>query len=520
MTLTFSTCFRSRFLPFVLAGYAGLSALGAEPSRYFEINVVDKATGRGVPLVELVTVDGVRHITDNAGRIAYEEHGQAGQTVFFTVFPQGYRVPKDGFGIEGARFKIEPGKSEEIALERINLAERLYRNTGQGLYRDSLMLGKETPLREPMGAGQVAGQDSVQVARYRDKLYWFWGDTARLSYPLGLFRTSGAVTPLPGQPGADPARGLDFTYFAAADGFSRAMAEVANPKGVIWIDGVCTAPDETGRERMLCRYMRREGLGELYEQGFMIYNDTREIFEMKAMLPNNEQWRCIREHPVRIKDGETEFLMFDRPFPLTRVRPTVADITDPAKYESWSCMDPKADPAFAKPRRTADGALDWKWQAGPPTTQKEEARWLKEKLIKADETRFFPEDAGNPGRRVMLHAGTVYWNARRKRWILVGNEIAQDKKSPSFLGEVWYSEADSPQGPWRKAVRIATHDKQSFYNPIQHPYFDADGGRTIYFEGTYTNTFTDAPATQRYNYNQVMYRLDLDHPALRAAFPR
>jgi hypothetical protein len=85
---------------------------------------------------------------------------------------------------------------------------------------------------------------------------------------------------------------------------------------------------------------------------------------------------------------------------------------------------------------------------------------------------------------------------------------------------VWYSEADSPQGPWGKAVRIATHDKQSFYNPIQHPYFDADGGRTIYFEGTYTNTFTDAPATQRYNYNQVMYRLDLDHPALRAAFPR
>jgi hypothetical protein len=114
----------------------------------------------------------------------------------------------------------------------------------------------------------------------------------------------------------------------------------------------------------------------------------------------------------------------------------------------------------------------------------------------------------------------VYWNAHRKCWILIGNEIAHDKKSPSFLGEVWYSEAETPQGPWRKAVRIATHDKQSFYNPIQHPYFNADGGRTVYFEGTYTNTFTDAPATQRYNYNQVMYRLDLDHPTLRAAFPR
>jgi len=31
----------------------------------------------------------------------------------------------------------------------------------------------------------------------------------------------------------------------------------------------------------------------------------------------------------------------------------------------------------------------------------------------------------------------------------------------------------------------------------------------VYFEGTYTNTFTRSPATPRYNYNQLMYRLDL-----------
>src|SRR5262245_36689100 len=81
MTSTFSTCLRQGFLPLVLAGCASISGVAAEPARYFEINVVDKATGRGVPLVELVTVDGVRHITDNAGRVAYEDHGHAGQTV-------------------------------------------------------------------------------------------------------------------------------------------------------------------------------------------------------------------------------------------------------------------------------------------------------------------------------------------------------------------------------------------------------------------------------------------------------
>ena len=104
-------------------------------------------------------------------------------------------------------------------------------------------------------------------------------------------------------------------------------------------------------------------------------------------------------------------------------------------------------------------------------------------------------------------------------WVMIATESATTKDSPSFLGEVWYGEAESPQGPWKKAVRIVTHDKQTFYNPCHHAFFDEDGGRVIYFEGTYCNTFTDSPPTPRYNYNQVMYRLDLAHPALREAFP-
>lgn len=84
-----------------------------------------------------------------------------------------------------------------------------------------------------------------------------------------------------------------------------------------------------------------------------------------------------------------------------------------------------------------------------------------------------------------------------------------------MLGEVWYAEADRPEGPWAAARQILSHDKYSFYNPKQHPQFTADGGRTIYFEGTYTRTFSgnDVP-TPRYEYNQVMYRLDLTDPRL------
>lgn len=43
------------------------------------------------------------------------------------------------------------------------------------------------------------------------------------------------------------------------------------------------------------------------------------------------------------------------------------------------------------------------------------------------------------------------------------------------------------------------------------------GGRFVYFEGTYTNTFTsNREKTPRYDYNQIMYRLDLADNRLKA----
>jgi hypothetical protein len=87
-----------------------------------------------------------------------------------------------------------------------------------------------------------------------------------------------------------------------------------------------------------------------------------------------------------------------------------------------------------------------------------------------------------------------------------------------LLGEVWYAEANDPTGPFAKAVRVATHDRQSFYNVCHHSFLDREGGRLIHFEGTYTNEFSGNPEkTPRYNYNQVLYLLDLDAAALHPA---
>lgn len=478
-------------------------------------------------MVELITVDDVVYLTDSAGRVAFHEPELAGATVFFRVQSPGYEVAKDGFGIAGVRVVIEPGQSKVIELTRTNLAERLYRITGRDIYRDTVRLGHPSPIRNPLISGKVVGQDSVQPAIYKGKIFWFWGDTNQLQYPLGLYRTSGAVSALPSDGGLDPSSGIDLQYFTKDDGFSRAMVEVPNPEGVVWIHGVCVVPDENGAERIVAQYSRRRGLSEPLEQGLVVWNDERSLFEILTVIDLRESWRMLRDHPIRVTEQGTEYLCFGNPFPVTRVRASLAAVKDPNQYESWTCREPiegeypsENQLSASKPLRDASGNLSWGWKTAPPLTQQDEQRWLKAGLVTIDETRYLPREAETSKRIVAMHSGTVQWNEYRKRWVMVAIEHAWDKNSPSFLGEVFYSEAETPQGPFTTAVKIATHPNQSFYNPCHHPFFDQQGGRTIYFEGTYCNTFTNSPATPLYNYNQLMYRLDLGSERMTQIFGR
>jgi len=66
-----------------------------DPS-YFAIQVVDDQTGRGVPLIELRTVNEIRWQTDSAGWVSFNEPGLMNREVFFHVEGPGYEYPKDG----------------------------------------------------------------------------------------------------------------------------------------------------------------------------------------------------------------------------------------------------------------------------------------------------------------------------------------------------------------------------------------------------------------------------------------
>ena len=508
-----------RFVTQLTLCFVAVCSLAAAPApdTFFEIQVVDDATGRGVPMVELKTVSNISYCTDSAGRVAFYEPGLMDRDVYFGVTSHGYDMPRDGFGSAGKILHTKTGASATIRIKRLNIAERLYRLTGEGIYRDTVMLGKPSPIKQPLLNGQVSGQDSTLAVVHNGKVHWFWGDTSRPKYPLGNFHMSGATSLLPKDGGLDPAVGIDLTYFVNDEGFCRAMAPLKG-EGIVWVEGITTLPDATGRQRILGRYARLKGLGHMLELGTVLYNDDKDIFEKVRDIDMSQQWRAPFGHPFTFKDGDTTYCYYNPgPFPVVRSKATVEDATNPAAFIAFTCLSKGSrwDKSAPKVDRDGQGRVVYGWKPDTdPTGPEEEKRLVGRKLLSIDEARFLPRDVAS-GKPIQLHRGSVAWNEYRKKWISIAGQTGGES---SFLGEIWYAEADAPTGPWRSCVKVVTHDKYSFYNPVHHPFFDQQDGKVIYFEGTYTVAFSgnDHP-TPRYDYNQIMYRLDLSDPRLGSA---
>jgi len=483
------------------------------PNDYFALQVVDEQTGRGVPMVELKTTSEVCHYTDSNGYIAFYEPGLMNRKVWFSISSHGYEFPPDAFGQRGVRLDTRPGATARLKIKRLNIAERLYRVTGQGIYRDTVLLGQKAPIAEPLLNAEITGQDGVLNAIYRGKLYWFYGDTLRASYALGNYSMTGATTPLPDK--IDPSVGFDLHYFPGKDGFVRAMAPI-NGEGAVWLSGLVVLPGEDGGERMMAFYQRRHGLGEVLENGFVSYNDETEQFEKLKAVPLNPPVHP-QGYPFRVTGGDgVECIYFPAPYPALRVKADRASYVDLSKYESYTCLKPGARDSLQLDR-DAGGKLVWAWKENtPPLNPKDQQDLIKSGRMRLDESPFRLRDAGN-GKPILLNSCSCCWNNYRKRYIM----IASESWGATMLGEVWYSEADRPEGPWSQARKIITHankpnDAHDFYNPVQHAFFDQDGGRVIYLEGSYVNTFSgNRNTTPDYEYNQIMYRLDLSDARLK-----
>ena len=510
--MMFTPCRRLYLLLPLLAAAVGCAHARADAGDSFAIHVIDEATGRGVPLVQLETVNTIVLVTDSAGWIAFNEPGLMDREVYFSVFSHGYTLPKDGFGFRGVKLTTKRGGGATIKLKRTNIAERLYRVTGQGIYRDSVLLGKDVPLKEPVLTGGVLGQDSILTVKYAGKLYWFWGDTNRADYPLGNFSMSGATSELPSEGGLDPDKGVDLKYFVDEKGFSRGMAPLPRP-GPVWLDAFMVLPDTSGREGMLAHYSRMESLGKRLEHGLMLFNDKTQTFEHVATYGPD-----ITLHPqgaaTLVEVDGIKYFYFAHPYPLVRVKADWASIHDLSQYEAFTCL-PKEEVFKAyqpKVERDDDGQVVWAWKKNTDYIDEgRQHKLLAAGVLKEEEAWINLRDA-DTRKPVTAHASSLAWNAYRKKWILIFSQI----NGTSFLGETWYAEADAAHGPWRWAKKIVSHEKYTFYNPRHHSFFDQDGGRLIYFEATYTDQFSGAKMkTPRYDYNQVMYRLDLSDERLK-----
>ncbi|HVX64631.1 MAG TPA: hypothetical protein VHC19_28685 [Pirellulales bacterium] len=495
-----------------------LIAAGAgQPDDYFQITVIDADTGRGVPLVELSTVNGIRYVTDSNGIVAFHEPGLMDQSAYFFVKSHGYEFPADKlFGFRGQTLDVKPGGKARLKIKRLNIAERLYRVTGEGIYRDSTLTDVEAPIRQPLLNAQVLGCDSVQTDVFRGKLFWLWGDTNRPSHPLGNFHTTGATSQLPDNGGLDPSRGIDLTYFQNEQGFVRPMARMPG-EGPTWLDGLVVLGAGGDNERMFAAYAKIQTPLTVYARGLAEFNLKRETFEQVAEFELSSPVFPFGHPFTHQAGGQQTYVYFADPFPLARVPAEVDALRDLSRYESFTCLRAgsrldAAAPEMAELDRSENGRLNWGWKRDtPPLSPAIEAKLIGLARMKPEEARFQLHDV-ETGKTVLAHRGSVYFNAFRQRWIM----IAVQSGGSSPLGEIWYSESRSLSGPWRYARKIATHDKYSFYNPVQHPQFDQQGGRFIFFEGTYTHTFSgNAEPTPRYDYNQIMYRLDLSDERLK-----
>ena len=482
-----------------------------EAGKYFAIKVVDEQTGRGVPLVELKTTNNACYYTDSAGLVAYCEPGLMAQEVFFNVRSHGYEFPKDGFGCAGKALHVTEGGSAELKVKRINIAQRLYRITGSGIYRDSVLLGRPVPLKRPVLNGLVVGQDSVLNAIYQGKMFWIWGDTGRVAYPLGNFNASGATSQMPADGGLDPEVGVDLTYFVDKNGFSRGMAPVPG-EGPTWLDALVTLPGASGGEQMVAVYAKiRPGMSmECYERGFVAFNHEKQEFEKLNTFDVNAP-AFPAGHPLRVRVGDADYFYFAHAVPLWRVPSERAHYTDVAACEAFTCLQEGTRSEAGQIDRDPNGAIRYSWKKNTPALgPKEQDDLIKAGHLKPDEAllQFRDPDTGKP---VLVHGGSTYWNPCRQRWVMIATELF----GTSMLGELWYAEADTPVGPWVYARKVITHEQYSFYNPKQHPEFSQEDGRILYFEGTYTTLFSGNPTpTPYYEYNQIMYKLDLADPRL------
>ena len=468
-------------------------------SKSFMLRFVDEKSGRPLPLVEVSTSRRTL-VSDSAGVVAFHDAAVMGQAIAFTIRAHGYTVS----GPNPRVLTASPGGSVSLSLEPRpqQIAQRLYRMTGGGIYRDSVLLGLVAPLVEPVLNAMVLGQDTVHAALYQGKIFWIFGDTNLPGYPLGNFKVSGATSLLPAAGGLDPEIGVDLDYFASA-GTARALApsdQIPNPPGhtgflATWLSGL-TSVGTAGSDQLFAIYgLFDASRPTAHQEGFARWNG--QAFGHALTFAADLQVKPAGHAFHAENDG---YVYYGE---AVRIPASATALLDPSRYEAFS---PLVTGSSTVLDRDAQGRVRYAWRAQTPFVTLGMV-WNGVALA-VDERLFGKLRDVDSGRGVAPAQVSTAWNPYRGRFTQIVQEYFGES---SAFGEIWYAEADTPVGPWVYARQIVTHDNYTFYNPEQYPFLAKGGGRELFFQATYTAWATN-PArtpTARDDYNQIMYRLDL-----------
>ncbi len=441
--------------------FAANCAFGAfTPKRPFRVECIDAENGWPVPGVQLTTSAGHRFVSDNAGVVAIGEPDYYGRSMTFSVTGHGYRPSS---GASSVTLSVKAGGEAKVELARQYRAMRLGRIGGGGLFGESMKVGER--LDEPED-GEV-GRDSVQVKPYGDKLFWLWGDTNVRSYPLGVFNTTASYTANPPFSAWVPPVAPKYANFKNSDGNIRGVID--QPwGGLMWIFGLVDLKDKKGNAKLGGAWTCVSGNNANSSgscNGLCTWNPDTEKFDITRVLNSSTNSCSMFPDGNNMKwtdEKGKKWILFGGPYPWLKI---------PDSYESWCNPDTWEKLSYSSRAATCKGS----------TTS-----------------------------TVTPKGGQMMWNAA------IGKYVAIFYLDLDF-GGLWYAEADSPFGPWYNAEKVCQMDNYNFYNPVVHAESDPTKPYLI-FEATYTDAFVGQPdPTARWNYTQVLYRLNLDGTACEAA---
>jgi hypothetical protein len=455
-----------------------------------------------------------RFISDNQGIISILAPDLNGRKVRFLFQGHGYSIDKTDFwGQKSVTCLIKPGKTFKLKIKRKQLAQRLYRITGAGRYNNSILAGltQRIPTRNLL-PGKVIGQDSLIAIPWNNELWCFYGDTIGLnSYN---FSASCATLPLKSNR-YDPEKFLPLKYKVDEYGFARPMIKTGK-KGFTWIEYVLPVKIDSIKsqsEALLAKYVQHETLNKVAESGFAIMTRSSKNFKIIKKLNANKHHRCI--HPYPVKTASQSFFLLS---PKRMVSPGLKNIINQQKHFYFSPATENSSQEFSvlkkkkyRLNRNKEQKLVYKWQQGAWHFDSKGKKQLFAPKIMPAEALFSPIDLDS-GKRIIKFTGSIVYNQYLKTWIAINQGLEP--------GQITFSTSDTPTGPWTFARTITEFSNYNLYNPIIHPWFEIDQGRSILFEGTYTWFFSSSEKkTPWADYNQMMFKLDLTQPELQMPKP-